>query len=660
MKGTLPYLAIMTLALVGASAFGQDDTYDKLPKPSTRVEPVPRSSASTTAIGAPTKTPSQLTPRPTPGTYGASAPVPAVRNNPVPFRGSPVAPPVLPRAAAGRSPSSFTQPGQGASQNASHLAPTAGLGRVPPLQTVVRQSSASSGLAVGGSANLSRMNATATPHDVSSTTPSPAKQPTLKDPHHDHFVAPSLPPAPSHAASLKTGPPPGRIEVSSTTPTLVTHGRATDGSPAIHSNPGRLSSEPGHDDSHARSSLPRLTTSQSPTTRSASSSTSPQSVSTSTLSISRQGHRSGTNSIDFGVHNPAPASSGGVHSSPSQSTAISSPAQPTSNHANARTSNGSANSPAARGLAGLTTLVTSGNLEPGKSGSSPGGRYVAYQNEVRVGGTRAWRNNNPGNIEYGKFAKDHGAIGTDGRFAIFPNEKAGTAALSSKLKSATYSSLTIRDAIHKYAPPFENDTKAYIRGIEKSTGLKSDQKLNQLSDNQLGKLIQAIRGIEGGKAGTSIQRVPSAAGSPISPDRYSINIRSAPAHGFSPSNGFTPRAASDSPRIGGGAGANYSLSFSSSSAKGLPPSQSSNATTRYAPHAWSGSGTSNFPSRFTTGDAGRSLPSSFFSTRGSSEPSRGSMSSFASPNRFTSPRPYVPPPPPPPPPPVFMGGGGPR
>lgn len=281
-----------------------------------------------------------------------------------------------------------------------------------------------------------------------------------------------------------------------------------------------------------------------------------------------------------------------------------------------------------------------------------------------MGGTRAWRNNNPGNIEYGKFAKDHGAIGTDGRFAIFPNEKAGTAALSSKLKSATYSSLTIRDAIYKYAPPFENKTTAYIRGIEKSTGLKSDQKLNQLSDSQLGKLVQAIRGIEGWKAGTSIQRVPSAAGSSISPDRYSINIRSVPAHGFSPSNGFTPRAASNSPRIGGGAGANYSLRLSTSSANGLPPSQSFRTTTRYAPQASSGSGTSNFPSRLTTGDAGRSLPSSSFSTRSSSEPSRGSMSSFPSPYHLSSPsftsppRSYVPPPPPPPPPPVFMGGGG--
>lgn len=33
--------------------------------------------------------------------------------------------------------------------------------------------------------------------------------------------------------------------------------------------------------------------------------------------------------------------------------------------------------------------------------------------ETRIGGSRSWRNNNPGNLEYGKFAKQHGAIGTD-------------------------------------------------------------------------------------------------------------------------------------------------------------------------------------------------------------------------------------------------------
>ena len=46
------------------------------------------------------------------------------------------------------------------------------------------------------------------------------------------------------------------------------------------------------------------------------------------------------------------------------------------------------------------------------------------------GGSRAWRNNNPGNLEDGKFARDNGAIGSDGRFAIFPDATTGFNAMT--------------------------------------------------------------------------------------------------------------------------------------------------------------------------------------------------------------------------------------
>jgi hypothetical protein len=41
--------------------------------------------------------------------------------------------------------------------------------------------------------------------------------------------------------------------------------------------------------------------------------------------------------------------------------------------------------------------------------------------EMRMDGSLSWRDNNPGNIEGGSFAFAHGAIGKNGRFAIFPN-----------------------------------------------------------------------------------------------------------------------------------------------------------------------------------------------------------------------------------------------
>ena len=63
------------------------------------------------------------------------------------------------------------------------------------------------------------------------------------------------------------------------------------------------------------------------------------------------------------------------------------------------------------------------------------------------GGSRAWRNNNPGNLEYGKFARGNGAIGTDGRFAIFPDTATGFNAMANLLSTSAYQNLTIEGAI---------------------------------------------------------------------------------------------------------------------------------------------------------------------------------------------------------------------
>lgn len=81
-----------------------------------------------------------------------------------------------------------------------------------------------------------------------------------------------------------------------------------------------------------------------------------------------------------------------------------------------------------------------------------------------VEGSRANRNHNPGNIEYGSFARCHGAIGTDGRFAIFANDRDGFNCLRGLLLDK-YSDLSIRETIERYAPANENDTENYIRNV---------------------------------------------------------------------------------------------------------------------------------------------------------------------------------------------------
>ena len=88
-------------------------------------------------------------------------------------------------------------------------------------------------------------------------------------------------------------------------------------------------------------------------------------------------------------------------------------------------------------------------------------------------GARAQRNNNPGDIEFGQFAKAHGALKAEqplGRFAVFPDEATGFAAMRALFEAPGYKNLTIRQAIAKWAPPPANDVDAYVANVCKWTG----------------------------------------------------------------------------------------------------------------------------------------------------------------------------------------------
>lgn len=84
-----------------------------------------------------------------------------------------------------------------------------------------------------------------------------------------------------------------------------------------------------------------------------------------------------------------------------------------------------------------------------------------YAEEV----TRCQRNNNPGNIVYGSFARSHGAVGSDGRFAKWATPEAGFQALHDLLSSQHYFNLTIEAALNSYAPMTENDTETYVANV---------------------------------------------------------------------------------------------------------------------------------------------------------------------------------------------------
>jgi len=119
----------------------------------------------------------------------------------------------------------------------------------------------------------------------------------------------------------------------------------------------------------------------------------------------------------------------------------------------------------------------------------------------RSNGTRAWRNNNPGNLVYGDFARENGAIGKGGKFAAFPDEATGRTALAELLRGEKYCNLTIDRAIIKYAPPRENNVALYKKQLRDMTGLPLNIKISQLTPEQMESVVDAICVIEGWKPG---------------------------------------------------------------------------------------------------------------------------------------------------------------
>ena len=106
---------------------------------------------------------------------------------------------------------------------------------------------------------------------------------------------------------------------------------------------------------------------------------------------------------------------------------------------------------------------------------------VATMEGFYVTGDRPQRNNNPGDLEYGDESIRFGATGTDGRFAIFPDVETGWKALQRWFsiparfdRNGTlvggYLGATIAQAIHRFAPPGENDSNGYVSRVVEMTG----------------------------------------------------------------------------------------------------------------------------------------------------------------------------------------------
>lgn len=113
---------------------------------------------------------------------------------------------------------------------------------------------------------------------------------------------------------------------------------------------------------------------------------------------------------------------------------------------------------------------------------------------------RGIRNNNPGNIEFGTFARRQGATGSDGRFATFETPEQGIVAAENLLKSyISRGTNTIEKIVSRWAPPSENNTEAYINQVVKRTGIDRKAPISAADAATLRKIVNAKIWVENGQ-----------------------------------------------------------------------------------------------------------------------------------------------------------------
>ncbi len=128
-------------------------------------------------------------------------------------------------------------------------------------------------------------------------------------------------------------------------------------------------------------------------------------------------------------------------------------------------------------------------------------RYVAYADKVKVGGSLAWRANNPGNLRAAS-TKIGTVGGASGHFAVFATLEDGRAAQRS-LYLNRYGDMTVTAAINKLTPPSENDTVKYLAEL-KAAGVDLDKTVA----SQIDTLMPAVQANEGLISGIDVTRVP--------------------------------------------------------------------------------------------------------------------------------------------------------
>lgn len=113
---------------------------------------------------------------------------------------------------------------------------------------------------------------------------------------------------------------------------------------------------------------------------------------------------------------------------------------------------------------------------------------------------RSVRNNNPGNIRIGG-DQWNGAVGDDGSFVTFESPEMGARAMARTLNSyqTRHGLTTVDQMISRWAPPNENDTRAYVRQVSEYMGVSPHQSIDLQANPELQtRMMEAMIRMEGG------------------------------------------------------------------------------------------------------------------------------------------------------------------
>lgn len=125
--------------------------------------------------------------------------------------------------------------------------------------------------------------------------------------------------------------------------------------------------------------------------------------------------------------------------------------------------------------------------------------------ELRRGGSRTWRHNNPGDLPSGVFALLHGSIGAAEGRAIFPDAAAGRHALLALLGEAPCAAKTVGTLLAEFVPGYVLPRHAMGGGFEPASGLPLRLPAGALAPGQRQRFADTVARLLGYREGELVR-----------------------------------------------------------------------------------------------------------------------------------------------------------